>query len=314
MSLTRLSLAFAVLSASLLSAAERPHTADPVKAGFKLSDFPRTVKIADNIYTYEGFHSGEEKFTTVSLILITKEGVVIVDGQGSPAETKDLVDNVKKLTPQPIKYYVVGSDHGDHTGGNTSLPEGIKFVVHPNSKATLDKAANAPNARPGTWHLPADADIVSDKKVYKLGGEEFDVMFLGRSHTGGDLAVYLPKEKVLFMSEIFLNYLFPAMRSAYPTEWLAALDKAEKMNAKLYIAGHGFTETDGKASRKELLDYHAALKAVIAESKRLHDAGVPVDQAVKQANWGEYKDWSLSSSQAAIAIRKCYEEFDGKLK
>ena len=30
------------------------------------------------------------------------------------------------------------------------------------------------------------------------------------------------------------------------------------------------------------------MEAVIAEATRLHKAGVPVDQAIKQANWGEY--------------------------
>ena len=28
-------------------------TADPIKRGMQLSDFPRTVKVADNIYTYD---------------------------------------------------------------------------------------------------------------------------------------------------------------------------------------------------------------------------------------------------------------------
>ena len=53
---------------------------------------------------------------------------------------------------------------------------------------------------------------------------------------------------------------------------------------------------------------------MIAEAKRLHDAGVPVDQAIKQANFGDYTSWTLVSSQAPIAIRKVYDELDGKLK
>src|SRR5207248_2244728 len=119
---------------------------------------------------------------------------------------------------------------------------------HPTSKAILDASRNG-------WKPPADAELVSDKKTLTLGGEEFQIMFLGRSHTGGDLAVWLPKEKILFLSEIYLNRVFPAMRSAYPSEWLKALDKAEAMNANIYIAGHGFTET-GAVSREEIKAYH----------------------------------------------------------
>jgi len=56
------------------------------------------------------------------------------------------------------------------------------------------------------------------------------------------------------------------------------------------------------------------MEAVIAEATRLYKAGVPVEQAVKQANWGEYASWTLASSQGPIAIRKVYEELSGHLK
>jgi glyoxylase-like metal-dependent hydrolase (beta-lactamase superfamily II) len=107
--------------------------------------------------------------------------------------------------------------------------------------------------------------------------------------------------------------VFPAMRSAYPSEWLKTLDRAETMNADIYIPGHGFTET-GPVSREELAAYHRALQAVIAEARRLHDGGVPVDEAIKKADFGEYGQWTLATSQGPIAIRKVYEELDGKLK
>ena len=65
---------------------------------------------------------------------------------------------------------------------------------------------------------------------------------------------------------------------------------------------------------EEFRAYHRALDAVIAEATRLHRAGVPVEDAVKQANWGEYASWTLASSQGPIAIRKVYEELNGQLK
>ena len=49
-----------------------------------------------------------------------------------------------------------------------------------------------------------------------------------------------------------------------------------------------------------------ALEEVIAEATRLHAAGVPVEQAVEQANFGELEDWSLRESQGAVAIRRVF--------
>src|SRR5437667_83370 len=45
----------AVLAAG--AAQQVVRTADPVKRGLEESDLPRTVKVADNIYTYEDFHA-----------------------------------------------------------------------------------------------------------------------------------------------------------------------------------------------------------------------------------------------------------------
>src|SRR5204862_1182736 len=133
-----------------------------------------------------------------------------------------------------------------------------------------DRQAAAATARANTWTVPASAELVADRKTLTLGGQQFQVLFLGRAHTGGDLAVYLPGQRILFLSEIFLNRVFPAMRSAYPTEWLGALTRAEQMNVDTYIPGHGFTES-AAVSREEIRSYHKALEAVIADVTRLHN-------------------------------------------
>jgi cyclase len=297
---------FALIAA--LAAVGQVRTADPIKRGLKETDFPRTVKVTDTVYTYEDFHAGPEKFTTTDMFVVTRDGVLVADGQGNPEATRGLVDAIRKVTDTPIKYVVICSDHGDHTAGNASFPPGVTYVVHPTSKAILDRQAER---AADAWRLPASAELVSDRKTLTLGGEEFQVLFLGRAHTGGDLSVYLPRQRILFLSEIFLNRVFPAMRSAYPSDWLATLTKAEQMPVDIYIPGHGFTES-GPVSKEELHEYHRAMQAVIAEATRLHSAGVPVDEAIKKANFGEYSSWTLSSSQAPIAIRKVYEELDGR--
>jgi cyclase len=293
--------AIGALITSVALAQSVVRTADPVKRGLKVSDFPRTIKVTENVYTYEDFHAGDEKFTTTNMFVVTDAGVLVADGQGNRAATKGLVDAIAKVTPKPITYVVICSDHGDHTAGNASFPTGVRYLIHPASKSAM--GANA----------PADAELVSDKKLFKIGAEDVEILFLGRAHTGGDLSVYLPRQKILFLSETFLNRVFPAMRSAYPSEWLAALTRAERMDVNIYIPGHGFTES-GPVSKEELREYHKALETVIAEASRLHKAGVTADDAIKQANFGEYISWTLARSQGPIAIRKVYEELDGKVK
>jgi cyclase len=214
----------------------------------------------------------------------------------------------------------VGSDHGDHTSGNSVLPRDITYIVHPTSKAQLERdaaaAAKAP-LRPDQPTRPMvvvpPAAMTGDKQVVSVGSIAVQVLFLGRAHTGGDLMTYLPNQKILFMSEAYLNRVFPAMRSAYPSEWVKTLDRALAMDVDRYVPGHGFIE-ESKASREELQEYQKALKYVIGEVTRLHKLGLSADEAAKHANWGPYEEWMLAGQQGPIAVRKVYEELEGKLR
>ena len=121
--------AVALLTLAAAPLLAQPRTAFPDKRGFTLSDFPRLVPLSDNVYAYEEIR--QPGFTTVSLIVVGNDGVLLADGQGSPAATQTLLDRIKALTPKPLRWYVVGSDHGDHTAGNTVLPKDVTYIVHP---------------------------------------------------------------------------------------------------------------------------------------------------------------------------------------
>ncbi len=288
-------------------------TGDPDVRGFTDEDFPRVQELADGVYSYEQLRSaGEEKFTTVSLFVVTSAGVLVADGQGNPAETQRLVDAIADITDQPITHVVICSDHGDHTAGNAAFPEGAVFFAHPTSKANLERSAGNPNRSADAPPVIIPTELVEDERVLRLGDKEIHIRFLGRAHTGGDLVVYLPAEKILFMSEAYLNRIFPAMRSAYPSEWVTMIERAQAMDVDTYVPGHGFVESP-KVLEEELETYRRAVERVIAEAKRLHDAGVSVEDAVERAQFGDLENWSLRASQGARAIRRVYLELNGEL-
>jgi glyoxylase-like metal-dependent hydrolase (beta-lactamase superfamily II) len=271
-------------------------TADPARRGLQLTDFPRVIKLAENVYGYEEIRS--PGFTTVSLFVVGTNGVLLADGQGNARATATMLEKIREVTDKPLKWYVVGSDHGDHTGGNSALPAGLKWVVHPTSRSIM--------------RLDSIPHITGDRESIDLGGITVDVLSLGRAHTGGDLMVHLPREKILFMSEAFLNRVFPAMRSAFPSEWLAMVDRALAMDVERFVPGHGFIE-EPAASREELAAFRKSLDVVIGEVKRLHALGISADSAISVANWGEYSDWFIAGQQAPIAVRRIYDEIAGRL-
>ncbi|HJU75443.1 MAG TPA: hypothetical protein VJ717_16990, partial [Gemmatimonadaceae bacterium] len=93
-----------VLLAFSKAALAQVRTADPVRRGLQLSDFPRIVQLADNVYGYEEIR--QPGFTTVSLIVIGRDGVLLADGQGSVQATQTMLDRIKTLSPLPVRWYV----------------------------------------------------------------------------------------------------------------------------------------------------------------------------------------------------------------
>jgi cyclase len=291
-------LAFALLSLVAVPPQEPIRTADITVRGLKTTDFPRIRKLADNIYSYEQIDPTKGVVTVNNLIVVTTDGVLIAESQGTVENVQRLIADVATLTSQPIKYVVIGSEHGDHVGGIEAFPKTVTVVASPYSAPKLKRPAEA---------------IPEAKKVLTLGGTEIDILFLGRAHTGGDLEVYLPREKILFMSEVFVNRVFPSMANGYPSEWIATLRKAEAMAPTWFIPAHGFVDS-ADVLREEEQNYRLAIERVVAEGKRLHDAGVPADQALGRADFGPYNSWTRRENNAAGALQRVYLELEGKLR
>ena len=288
---------FITLSAAVLAGQGPVRTADITLRGLKPADFPRVTKLADNVYAYEQIDPTKRTVTVNNLIVVTSSGVLIAESQGTADNVTRLVAEVATLTPQPIKYVVVGSEHGDHTGGIGAFPAGVTYLAHPFS---------APRIKQPT-------EPVADRRVITMGGTEIDVLFLGRAHTGGDLEVYLPREKILFMSEVFSNRIFPSLANGYPTEWVAALRKAEQMDVTYFVPAHGFVDS-AAVMREEERNFRLALERIIAEGARLHDAGTPVENAPAGARFEPYDGWTRAANNAFGALKRVYMELDGQLQ
>ncbi|MDH3734109.1 MAG: MBL fold metallo-hydrolase [Gemmatimonadota bacterium] len=295
------------------ASADFVRSGNPYERGFTDADFPRVQELADGVYSYEQIHvAGGETITTVSLFVVTSEGVLVADGQESVEETKRLIDTIAGITDQPITHMVISSDHGDHSAGNSAFPPEAAFFAHPTSAATLEAQASNPTRPDTAPPVVLPNRLVPDRETIELGGREIHLVHLGRAHTGGDLLVYVPDGKVLFMSETYLNRIFPAMRSAHPSEWVAMVEAAQAMDVDVYVPGHGTVETP-EVLAEELETYRQAMVAVIAEATRLHDLGLTLEEALEQAEFGDLESWTLSAGQGPTAVRRVYMELNGEL-
>lgn len=283
-------------------------TALIAERGLRAEDFPTLRSTTGNVYVWQDVHA--LGFLTNDLVVITPDGVLVADGQGSPEAVRKLVQAIGLLTPQPIKYVVVCSEHGDHTGGNEAFPSSATFISSPASQASLARQAKTPGTDGRKTIVPTET--VADRRILKMGGTEIHIVNNGRSHTGGDIQVYLPQEKVLFTSETFSNRIFPSMANAYPTEWIQTLTTLRQIDATFIVPGHGFLDP-APTMKAEIAEFEKALEYVVGEVRRAHSAGLDVEEGLKQVDWGPYRTWSVAERNGPPAFRRIYDDLNGKL-
>ncbi len=312
----KISLALALAGALVFPigafASDLAKSADIYFHGLAPDNFPRWHEIEPNIYAYEDtLTTPDFTFTTNSLIIVTSDGVVLVDGQDHDEQGEALVNAIKEITSQPLKYVVIASDHGDHVNALPIIKNAFPDSIYISTSASLQtmKDLNRPVLA---------TELVDDERVLNLGGTEIQILNLGRGHTGGDLVVYLPETKVMFLTELYDRNIFPPMVTGFPTEWVATLKKAQAMDVKWFIPGHGFTTGTPAELKADLEDFTNAVELVVSEGKRLRATGAPCPHekdcpANALADWGRYNGFTASAGQAPRALARSYKELEGGL-
>ena len=74
---------------------------------------PQIKQIKDGIYVYVG-----KEFNSNCGIILTQEGVVLIDSGHNPTDSRAILAAVKKLTPLPVRFLIDTEPHGDHTTGH----------------------------------------------------------------------------------------------------------------------------------------------------------------------------------------------------
>jgi hypothetical protein len=103
------------------------------------------------------------------------------------------------------------------------------------------------------------------------------------------------------------------MATGFPSEWAAMLKKAEAMNARITIPGHGFIDSP-QVLKEELVNYRMAVEKVVSEGKRLHDSKVPLESAMRVSVLGPFAYWTRAAQNLPDDFRRVYMEADGLLK
>src|SRR5438067_12682158 len=186
------------------------------------------VEGTDNVYVFRyGNHQ--------SMFVVTSAGVIATDpiGYGRPQAVVTYVDEIKKVSSQPIKYLIYSHHHFDHiSGGKPFKDAGATIVAHKRALERI-KAQNDP------LMVPPDETFTKQRKL-TLGGTTLELTYLGLNHSDSTLVMRLPKEKILFAVDFLPVGSVPGrgMIDFYPFEAEDAIQRVLAMDWERLIPGH----------------------------------------------------------------------------
>jgi glyoxylase-like metal-dependent hydrolase (beta-lactamase superfamily II) len=263
-----------VAAAQTPAAPAQPPAAPPPFATTK-------VEGTENVYVFRfGGHQ--------AMFVVTTAGVIATDPIGflRPQAVKTYIDEIKKVTDQPIRYVVYSHHHFDHIAGGKPFKElGATFVAHRRAKEHLEKLPFADVVIPD--------EVVDDKRTLTLGDTTLELLYVGRNHSDNSLVMRLPKERLIFAVDFIpiQSVLFRNMPDSWPMEWEDSLKKVAALDWERMIPGH--PGPGGRLGTKQdvadLLGYMNDLSAAV---KQAASEGKCWDAAMKEIKLPKYEGWA----------------------
>ncbi len=225
--------------------------------------------VKGNIYQLKGGMGANTGF------FISEKEVVAIDAKMTEDAAKQMIAEIKKLTPHPISYIILTHSDGDHVNGLAGFPQGTNIISHEKTRAHMSKAFQSAQERA---YLPNIA--FSERLSLYLGGvlrgTRIDLFYFGPAHTDGDAVVYFPDERVAFIGDLIFigrDPLIHRHKNGNSFGLVKVLRAILNLDAEIFVHGHGdlATKKDIQNMIQSLEEKQIRIQALVKEGKTLEE-------------------------------------------
>jgi len=227
-----------------------------------------TSQLKPNVYlvTGGGGNSG---------VIVGEKGVIVIDAKISAESGKELLASIAKITPKPVTAVILTHSDGDHINGLASFPAGIQIIAHENNKKEQEAAlAAGGRGAPPAGHLPTRV-LTQTKEAFEIEGVKFEGYHWGPGHTSGDLAIYMPAEKLVFTGDVtaVVDPRIHNEKGGTSAGWLAMTKGMAELDSDQYVPGHGnlLKKADIQKKLTEITAKRAKIIELAGQGKSLEE-------------------------------------------
>lgn len=227
-------------------------------------------KITDDIYFFEGanedfsFNNGGNILNTG--VIITSEGVIVINTGPSAIYGEQLRAAINKLTDKPIIRAYISKLHPDHFLGNQAFGDipvytlaKTRELMQQQASQFTDNMYRMVNAwMKGTEPVIPAHTAKPGKEM--IGNHEIEIL-ADAGHTPGDLLVFDHTDGVLFAGGVVFHDRAPTTPHAELKAWIKELERVAALDFKMLVPSHGPVAKDHKPVEQTLayvqwLDHH----------------------------------------------------------
>nr|CRH07724.1 Conserved protein of unknown function. Putative Beta-lactamase domain protein [Candidatus Magnetococcus massalia] len=239
-------------------------------------------QVAKDIYVIHGPLGmpsvANQGFMNNPAFVVTNQGVVVIDPGSSLQAGRMVVDQIRKITPNPITHVLNTHVHGDHWLANHGIQESFPHAIimgHPEmiaqARATQGEAWRklieqaTQGFTKGTQIVLPTVEITESTDL-SIDGIQFKIFAPPHAHSGTDIMFYLPHYQLLFTGDNVMNARLGRADDGDFAGNIAACEVALKLPVKVIVPGHGVT-----GGKEVITHYKGYLETLLSSVKRLYE-------------------------------------------
>jgi glyoxylase-like metal-dependent hydrolase (beta-lactamase superfamily II) len=277
-------------------------------------------ELADGVYAYTA--EGDPNVGAI----VGPDSVVMIDSRATPVAADRFLADLRKVTDKPVSHLVLTHYHAVRVLGAAAFAPCEVIAGEATRDLIAERGAQdwesefrrmprlfeEPDTIPGlTW----PTITFKDRMSLWLDDREVQLRFVGRGHTGGDIVVWLPEERVLFAGDLVEAEAALYMGDSYSGEWgSTTLDKVAALGATAVVPGRGgVARGDGvTAAIEQTRTFIHEMRGVIARARENGDDLKATFDAVQESLTPKYGDWPIYQHVLPFNVKRIDDELAGR--
>ncbi len=183
-------------------------------------------------------------------VIIGDDAVMVVEAQATPRLAGKVIEKVREVTDKPITHVVLTHYHAVRVLGASAfdaqqviMSEKARAMVAERGQEDWDSEfARFPRLFEGHESIPGltwPTTTFNDRMSVYLGERRIDLMHLGRAHTAGDIAVYVPDQNAMFTGDIVEYHSACYCGDGHFHDWPGTLENIRSFHLDAIAPGRG---------------------------------------------------------------------------